>query len=240
MGCQWFYIGMNPPKTWNDQTFKTPTANYQYPTGKIGFSCSSSIITLDDLQRKCANDPVMLRDVHAICQCYFEDVGTHMQERKTDAYDAALKSLSPLVELWGHVDLVKSYCKAYRDDNDMYRWSSIRSIMGNQVTLYLTALANVFITLRECLFSETDASEAITELELQASALMSCADALQRLPLRDTDQYSQKENDAILKSVKSSYDALNKFQSCTEQLIRLIVGRTTNPSGSAALLQSWT
>jgi len=234
-----FYIGDPPPQTWNAQTFQAPATDYLYPTGKIDFSCPESIITLDDLQRRCANDSLMLEDVHAICQRFFVDARSHVHAKNTLAYDAALKSLSPLAELLGHVDLVRTYCKAYRDENDVYRWPSIRAIMGNQVTFGLASLANVFITLRECLFTESDASEVITDLEKRAMALNSCADALQRLPLRETDQYTQKENEAILESVKGSYDALDGFWTCSERLICMIIGRTTNPCGSAALFSSW-
>lgn len=233
------YVGENPPRTWNDQTFKTPATGYQYPIGMIDFSYPGSIITLEDIQRKCVNDPMLLQDVYAICQRYFDDDGSHIQVKNATAYDAALKSLSPLAELLGHVDLVRGYCKAYCDENDVHRWSSIRAMMGYQVTLGLASMPNVFLSLRECLFSESDASEAITDLEVRVTNLLSCADALQSLPCRDTNQYSESENETILASVRHSYDTLDGFWKCAEKLIRLIIGRTTNPSGSKMLFQSW-
>lgn len=266
-----FYIGENPPKAWNNKTFKADAKGYRFPVRKITFSCPDNIITLEKLQNRCENDPALLEDVHAICQRYFNGKSLHIEAQlkklskrtkeqskllkaiyesirqtprivnsmSVQGYDAALKSLSPLAELLGHVDLVRAYCKAYRDENDVYRWPSIRAIMGNQVTFGLASLANVFITLRECLFTESDASEVITDLEKRAMALNSCADALQRLPLRKTDQYTQIENEAILESVRRSYDALDGFWTCSERLICMIIGRTTNPCGSAELFRSW-
>lgn len=234
-----FYIGENPPQTWNDQTFKAPATGYQYPIGKISFSCPDNLITLDGLRRKCENDVQLLQEVHAICKRYFVDLGSHIQQKNTLSYDTALKSLWPLAELLGHVDLVREYCKAYRDENDVYRWSSIRAIMGCQVTFGLASMANVFLSLRECLFSETDTSEAITDLEARVTDLLSCADELQGLPCRDVGRYSESENEMILASVRHSYDTLDGFWKCAEKLICLIVGRTTNPSGSAMLFQSW-
>ena len=235
-----FYIGENPPKTWNDQTFKASATGYQYPIGMIDFSCPGSIITLEDIQRKCVNDLKMLQDVYAICQRHFGDDRSHIQVKNALAYDTALKSLSPLAELLVHVDLVKAYCKAYCDENDVHRWLSIRAIMGHQVTFGLASMPTVFLSLRECLFSELDASEAITDLEVRVTDLLSCADVLQRLPCRDMNQYSKCENELILASVRRSYDTLDGFWKCAEKLIRLIVERTTNPSGSAMLFQSWT
>lgn len=230
-----FYIGEKPPKTWNKQTFET-----LHTIGMIDFSCPGNIITFEDIQRKCANDLAMLKDVYVICQRYFRDDNLIFCARNTVAYDNALKSLSPLAELLVHVDLVRKYCKAYSDENDVYRWSSIRAIMGHQVILGLASMANVFLILREYLFSESDAFEAVTDLEARVTDLLSCADVLQGLPCRDINQYSKRENELILASVRRSYDTLDGFWKCAEKLIRLIVERTTNPNGSAKLFQSWT
>lgn len=235
-----FYIGENPPKAWNDQTFKASATGYQYPVGMIDFSCPSSIITLEDILRKCVNDPEILQAVYAICQRYFDDDRSHIQVKNALAYDTALKELSPLAEMLAHVDLVRSYCKAYCDENDVHRWSSIRAIMGHQVTSGLASMANVFLIIREYLFSESDAFEAVTDLEARVTDLLSCADVLQGLPCRDINQYSKRENELILASVRRSYDTLDGFWKCAEKLIRLIVERTTNPNGSAKLFQSWT
>lgn len=257
------YIGEPPPKHWNANTFHTPAwkHKYKYPHGKIVFHCPENLITYHVLLNKCCNDTDILGRVYSICQKYFtnnesatnkllkdllrtSEYQTKFLEQIRDRcgnkfllaaqsgaqkYDEAFTAISSWADFLSHVDLVRSYCRQYME-GDIYRWRPICHMLNNQIRNSIVNSGNNIIRLKELLVTESDAYPKVQALDDWSHKVMTCADCLERITSNDAKSPGN--------IIKKTYEALDRYWKCAEELIQLIVQRTTNPEYSADLFRT--